>query len=50
MEWVEAKHIMHRNRSTGWFGTDHTAKAPTAAIQKEKVPHVRRHFKNRFGA
>ena len=24
MEYIEAKHILHRNKSTGWFGTDHT--------------------------
>lgn len=24
MEYVSAKHLLHRNRSTEWFGTDHT--------------------------
>lgn len=24
MEYVHAKHLVHRNRSTEWFGTDHT--------------------------
>lgn len=24
MEYVTAKHLLHRNKSTGWFGTDHT--------------------------
>ena len=24
MEYIPAKHILHRNRSTEWFGTDHT--------------------------
>ena len=25
MEYIPAKHILHRNKSTEWFGTDHTA-------------------------
>ena len=24
MEYIPAKHLLHRNRSTEWFGTDHT--------------------------
>ena len=24
MEYISAKHLLHRNRSTEWFGTDHT--------------------------
>lgn len=24
MEYIQAKHILHRSRSTEWFGTDHT--------------------------
>lgn len=24
MEYIPAKHLLHRNRSTQWFGTDHT--------------------------
>ena len=24
MEYITAKHLLHRNRSTQWFGTDHT--------------------------
>ena len=24
MEYVPAKHLLHRNKSTEWFGTDHT--------------------------
>ena len=24
MEYIPAKHLLHRSKSTSWFGTDHT--------------------------
>ena len=24
MEYIPAKHLLHRNKGTEWFGTDHT--------------------------
>ena len=24
MDYIPAKHLLHRNKSTEWFGTDHT--------------------------